>query len=196
MILLAWPPRGDYQEGGNCDMCLAKRKKLNTHQGQHRPASGHGYPGQTLFMDLVGPLSTAPNNYKYVLTMQDAFSRYALGTPILCKEAETVAHALMEKWILHFGCPSHIHSDQGTEFKNTVWSALCDRLEIKKTTMPSYNRHSNPVERFHRTLGQILHCFMPRDEKNWTKYISIAAFAYNTKINKTTNLTPFETFIG
>ena len=36
---------------------LTKEKKLNTHDGQHRAAAGHGYPGQTLFIDLVGPLN-------------------------------------------------------------------------------------------------------------------------------------------
>ena len=74
-VLLAWPPLGDYQEVANCDVCLAKEKELNTHDGQHRAAAGHGYPGQTLFVDLVGPMNVTPDGSRYALTMQDAFNR-------------------------------------------------------------------------------------------------------------------------
>ena len=37
---------------------------------------------------------------------------------------------------------------------------------------------------------------MAHGEKNWTLFLGMAAFAYNTKINDTTNLSPFEVFIG
>ena len=52
------------------------------------------------------------------------------------------------------------------------------------------------MERFHGTLNQILRVYMERDDKSWQQYINIAAFAYNTKINKASQLTPFEAFIG
>ena len=104
---------------------MAKNRKVSNHDGVHKSA-GRGYPGQTLFMDLVGPLNMMPCGSKYALTMQDGFSRYSIGVPIPEKSAEVVASKLLDRWILNFGCPAQLHSDQGTEFKNKVWDELCD----------------------------------------------------------------------
>ena len=137
-------------------------------------------------MDLFGPLPESNKGDCYVLTCQDGFSKFAVAHPIPCKEAEVVANQLIETWITKFGCPETIHSDQGTEFENKIWHALCDRLEIQKTHTPSYNPNSNIMERFHRTLNQILHVYLTHKEKSWYRYVDTAAFAYNPKINKTT----------
>ena len=37
---------------------------------------------------------------------------------------------------------------------------------------------------------------MARGEKNWTLFLGMAAFAYNTKIHDSTNVSPFEVFLG
>ena len=65
-----------------------------------------------------------------------------------------------------------------------------------KMTCPAYNPQSNPVERFHKSLGQILRCQMVRVQKDWTKFIGMAAFAYNAKIHDSTNISPFKVFMG
>ena len=37
---------------------------------------------------------------------------------------------------------------------------------------------------------------MNREDKSWERFVSTACFAYNTKVQTTTNLTPFEMFLG
>ena len=192
-----WPGMISYlrRRVKTCDACLAKQQKVDNHQTEHQPKR-HGYPGEILYVDLVGPLPESRKGDKYVLTMQDGFSKFACAHPIPCKEAEVVANQLIESWLTKFGCPGSLHSDQGREFENRIWQALCDRLEIHKTHTPSYNPSSNLVERFHRTLNQILRIYMTREEKSWDRYVDTAAFAYNTKINESTSTTPFEAFMG
>ena len=95
-----------------------------------------------------------------------------------------------------FGCPTRIHSDQGTEFKNKLWTGLMDRLQIEKTETPAYNPQSNIVERFHRSLNQIFRLYMSREDKSWERFLPMACFAYNTKINATTGISPFEAYLG
>ena len=157
-----WPGMDSYLKAQTrkCNVCLAKiNKAKKTHEATHQPHR-HGYPGQTLYVDLVGPLPLSPNKNKYVLTTMDGFSKYTTATPIPSKEATVVANALMNTWICQFGCPSNIHSDRGKEFENRLWSQLCDRLQISKSVTPSYNPQSNLVERFHRTLNQILRVYL------------------------------------
>ncbi len=147
-------------------------------------------------MDLVGPLPETQAGHKYILTMMDGFSRYVSATTIPCKEASVVANQLLEHWICQFGTPVRIHTDQGREFCNMIWEQLMDRLQICKTETPPYNPQSNSVERFHKTLNQLLRVYMDRHNDRWDQIIHLATFAYNTKASAATGVTPFEAWMG
>ena len=183
------------QQVKRCDTCLAKIQTVNLKGGQHKPRK-HGFPGEVLYVDLVGPMPETPNGMKYIVTMQDGFSRYCTACTIPNKEAVTVANALLDAWITKFGCPVRIHSDQGREFQNSIWHQLCDRLQIAKTTTPAYNPQSNLVERFHKTLNSIMRTHLAREDAGWSRFLPMATFAYNTKVNATHGLTPFEVWMG
>ena len=178
-----------------CDTCLAKIQQVNLKGGQHMPRK-HGFPNEVLYIDLVGPLPETPDGMRYILTMQDGFSRYSAACTLPNKEAVTVANALLDAWITKFGCPVRIHSDQGKEFQNSIWTQLCDRLQIQKTTTPTYNPQSNLVERFHRTLNSIMRTHLAREDAGWSRFLSMATFAFNTKVNASTGVTPFEGWMG
>ena len=107
-------------------------------------------------MDLVGPMPETDKGDKYIMTMQDGFSRYCTAATIPNKEVATVANALLDAWVTKHGCPVRIHTDQGREWHNAIWHQLCERLQIAKTVTPAYNPQSNLVERFHRTLNTIM----------------------------------------
>ena len=179
----------------NCETCLQKMQQTNLKDTVHKPHR-YGYPGEVLFLDLVGPMPETHDGMKYILTFQDGFSKYVCTSLIPCKEAAIVANRLIEDWICLFGVPTRIHTDQGKEFHNNLWTELCDRLQVKKTVTPPYNPQSNPVERFHRTLNQILRLYMDRQDREWPKIIRVAVFAYNTKANSSTGVTPFEAWMG
>ena len=68
---------------------------------------------QRLHMDLFGPCKTSDFSNKYVLTMTDAFTKYAEIVAIPNKEAETVADAVFTKWICRNGCRAIFHTDGG-----------------------------------------------------------------------------------
>ena len=183
------------QQVKKCDTCLAKIQQVNLKSGQHKPRK-HGFPGEVLYIDLVGPMPTTHDGMKYIVTMQDGFSRYCTACTIPNKEAVTVANALLDAWITKFGCPVRIHSDQGREFHNSIWHQLCDRLQIQKTMTPAYNPQSNLVERFHRTLNSIMRTHLAREDAGWSRFLPMATFAFNTKVNATTGVTPFEVWMG
>ena len=133
---------------GLCEACcLAKRRKHDVKATTHQP-SKNGFIGETLYVDLVGPLPQTAEGSRYILTCEDGFSRFVSAYPIENKEAVTVAKVLLEKYLVTFGFPTRIHSDNGKEFCNKVWDELMDRLQIRKTTTPVYNANSKPVERF------------------------------------------------
>ena len=162
-----------------CPTCLVKRQKVKLFEGTHVPRNP-GFPGECISVDLVGPLPISVKGEKYILTIQDEFTRFVKAYPLKNKEAMTVARVLVDNYLSTFGMPHTIHSDNGKEFSNHVWNNICDRLMIRKTFTPPYNPHSNMVERFHRSLNQLFRVFLEREDTNWPRYLGAATLAYNT----------------
>ena len=71
----------------------------------------------------------------YLLTMQNNFSRHVSAVPLKTKEAVEVARNLIDHYIAVYGCPLQIHSDNGTELKNTVWAEVMRKLRVKQTKL-------------------------------------------------------------
>ena len=178
-----------------CGDCLAKRNRLKLKDTVHVPQRT-GFPGQRIYVDLVGPLPETHLRERYILTVEDGFTRHVGAYPIPNKEAVTVARALFDQHCAKFGFPQGIHSDNGREFENEVWEQLCDRLGIRKTTTPTYNPQSNVVERWHRTLNAMMKVILERDDKEWSRYLSAMTLAYNTKVNESTGITPYMATFG
>lgn len=178
-----------------CNTCLQKTNKINVKQGTHYPHQ-YGYPNQMLFVDLIGPMPVTERQHKYCLTLMDGFSRYAAIVPLVNKTAATVVEGIITSWINYFGPPARIHSDQGLEFTSKITQALLQRLGIKTLQGPAYNPHSNPIERMHRTLNGLIRTILPREERQWDKYITLLMFAYNTRLCAATGVTPAASFLS
>ena len=178
-----------------CGPCLGKLKKTDNKDTVHVPRRA-SYPYEVLYIDLVGPLGNREVGPRYVLTCEDGFTRFTTGIPIPNKESATVARALLDNVIHVHGCPERIHSDQGSEFTSNLWNELMEQLGIEKSFTPVANPNSNIIERYHRVLGQTLRVLLGKDETQWPKWISAISFAYNTKVNAVTGMTPFEALFG
>ena len=178
-----------------CLQCLAKVTKEKRNAGIHVPQKC-GYPCQTLFVDLVGPLPQTNKGHNYIMSVQDGYSRYISLYPLVTKEARGVVDTLVNEWIKQFGCPGRIHSDNGTEFVNQLMAGMNSRLDILHTRGPPYNPQSNQVERFHSTLAAMLRVLLPRADTEWDQHLPAITMAYNTKTCQATGVTPSLAFLG
>lgn len=59
-----------------------------------------------------------------VLVITDHFTRYAQAFPAKNQKALTVAKILVEKYFVHYGLPTRIHSDQGRDFESRLIKEL------------------------------------------------------------------------
>ena len=50
---------------------------------------------------------------KHVLVMTDMFTMYAIAVPLVSTDASDVAQAIVEHWVLKFGTPNALRTDQG-----------------------------------------------------------------------------------
>jgi transposase InsO family protein len=94
---------------------------------------------ERIALDISGPFQRTRSNNQYVLAIVDYFSKYCSLIPLRNIDAKTIATKLFNKWIVHFGVPGKIHTDQGTNFDSNLMHQLCDCLGINKSrTTPYY----------------------------------------------------------
>ena len=94
-------------------------------------------------MDLVGPLPESKKGHKYILTVIDSFSRFALTVPLPDKKMITVARAMVNEIFAVLGCPDILYSDRGLEFTGKDFREAVKSLGISQKFTTSFNPQSN-----------------------------------------------------
>lgn len=95
-----------------------------------------------------------------------------------------------------YGIPERLHSDQGPDFESKLIKELCDVAGIKKTRTTPYHPRGNPVERFNRTLLNMLGTLESKQKAKWREYVKPLVHAYNCTRNEVTGFTPYELLFG
>ena len=148
-------------------------------------------------VDLLGPLPESPQKNSYVMVVGDYFSRWMEAIPLPNQEAATVACHLIDEVFMRFSVPEQLHSDQGRQFESQLISEVCKALHIKKTrTTPYHPQCDGLVERFNRTLLNMLATHCTDHPWDWEQHIRKVCMAYNTSVNATTGYTPFYLMFG
>lgn len=152
---------------------------------------------QKVFLDIVGPIETDANNKRYILTLQCELSKFVEGYPLENKEATTVAKAFVENFILRYGVPEEIVTDQGTEFLNSTLIETCKLLEIKQLKSTAYHHETlGSLENSHKGLGAYLRIQIAKHQDTWSFWIPYWCFAYNNTVHTETKYTPHELVFG
>ena len=67
-----------------------------------------------------------------VLAITDHFSKYAVAIPTTNQTARMIACVFFDVFIVHYGFPTRIHSDQGRNFESKIIKELCVMAGMKK----------------------------------------------------------------
>ena len=146
---------------------------------------------------ILGPLQESPSKNRYVLVAMDYFTRWAEAYAIPNQEAITIATKLVDVLFLRFSIPEQLHSDQGRQFESRLMSEICSLLGIRKTrTTPYHPQSDGLVERFNRTLLNMLSICCQDHLSTWENQLPKVCMAYNTSIQHSTGFTPFYLMFG
>lgn len=97
---------------------------------------------------------------------------------------------------MHYGFPEKLHSDQGTDFESRTIKELCKCVGISKIKTTPYHPRGNPVERFNRTLLQMLGTLNNKEKSRWKEYVKPLVHAYNCTKSDVTGFSPYELMFG
>ena len=85
-------------------------------------------PFEMISADITGPLPEWEHGNKYILVVIDFKTRYVQAFPMPDQRAETVAKILVQNWILVYGVPSIVLTDQGSNFGGRLMHEVCNIL--------------------------------------------------------------------
>lgn len=178
----------------NCGECVAHKTPARRAAPLHQIVS-HG-PMDLVCMDFLSmePDSKGISN---ILVVTDHFTRYAQAFPTKSQKAQVVAKVLVEKYFVHYGLPSRIHSDQGRDFESRLIKELLSLLGIRKSRTTPYHPQGDPQpERFNRTLISMLGTLSREKKRRWSQHVPYLVHAYNSTKCDSTGYSPYHLMFG
>ena len=135
--------------------------------------------------------------HKYILCIIDEVTNFLITVPIFQVRSEEIGEALIENVIMKFCPPEYIIMDQDSVFMSTIMTFHFHKSNIKIKTVAPYNHQSLQAEHGIKSLTHILTKHLTNLGQIWTKYLSLATFAYNTFNSPNLgNYSPYELTFG
>lgn len=182
-----------------CQTCtLCQRRKPGPGVGKspmdHVTVSG---PLDCIAIDIMGPLPVTEHGNQYIMVVSDYFSKWTEAYALPNHQAQTVADKLVSEFICRFGTPNRIHTDRGSEFESHLFAHMCELLQITKSrTTPYHPQSDGMVERFNRTLQQVLAMFVSENKDDWDDHLPYVTMAYRSSVQESTKCTPNLVMLG
>ena len=173
-----------------CATCQVHKRKAE------RPLPGvmplAEYPGQLVGIDLSGEYSTSAEGNKYILSIIDYATGWVESYPLKDKSAATVMKAIDRLYLPRYGPPEHALFDNGKEFKNTTLDPFLRHLGTKIHYTAPYSPQTNGrIERFHRTLKEMLGKLVNTRPQLWEQHLSAALWAQRIAVSSVTGFSPY-----
>ena len=178
----------------SCEKCLLNKVKI----GNREPlllTKTPQKPFDRIIVDTIGPLCTTEKGNKYAVTAICDLTKYVVVCAVPNKEAPTVSRALLTSVVLIYGVPLQIQSDLGSEYANSILSALTTLLKTEQSfSTPHHHETVGSIERNHRTFNEYLRINLPGSGPTWDEFLNYFVFTYNTTPNVSFNLrySPYE----
>lgn len=148
-----------------------------------------------IHIDIVGPLTTTSDGYKYLLTIIDRATHWPEAFPLKDITAETVAKLVYNGWITRFGICQYLTSDQGRQFESRLFSELLKCMGVHRIRSSPYHPQSNgAIERWHRSAKVALRARL--NTTSWVDELPTVLLGLRTTLRSDSNLSAAELTYG
>ena len=185
-----------YKYVKQCRSCQQRNRQIVKYaQGQFKVPTT---PMEFISMDLIGEFHPpSSKGHKYALTVICMLTGYTFCIPLMTKTAAEVVKAYVDNVYAKFGGPLKILSDNGTKFKNQLFTDVATELGVEyKIYTPPYHPQSNGrIEGFHNFLKACISKHVSANME-WDDVVPLACAAYNFLPNEHSKESPFFFMFG
>ena len=97
-----------------------------------------GLPFERIAMDIVGSFPTSTSGNKYVLVVNDYFTKWVEAYPLPNIEAKTIAQVFVHEFVSRFGCPLYLQTKvNNLNVNSSVKCVLCSKLKNSHNSLSS-----------------------------------------------------------
>jgi transposase InsO family protein len=155
------------------------------------------YPFQMVAVDIT-EIWYPKGDKTYILVFIDLFTRwvevFVTNIPIT---AATIADQLISLVISRHGTPEFLVSDNGPNLQAVLLQDVCRLLAVKQIFVAPYSPQANGVvERFNRTIKNMLTTVITDKRELWPKFLDDVLFAYRTAFHSALQDSPFFVLYG
>jgi hypothetical protein len=181
----------------SCEICKKAKADRNRYLGLLLPLPIPDQAWQVISLDFISGLPTS-RRFNCILVVVDKFSKYAhflaMSHPFTALSVAKLF--LSEVYKLH-GLPLSIISDRDPIFTSNLWQELFKLVGTKLCLSSAYHPQSDgQTERVNQCVEAYLRCFVHGCPKQWSNWLSLAEFWYNTCFHTALGQSPFEVLYG
>ena len=127
----------------------------------------------------------------------DYLTKWVEAFPTKDQTALTIAKLLVEQVISRHGVPRELLSDRGAAFLSSLLKDISKIMGLRKVNTTAYHPQGDGlVERFNRTLADMLSKTVEKSGRDWDECLPYVLFAYRSSMQESTRESPFHLLYG
>lgn len=176
-----------------CPTCQLIKVEHTHPAGLLKPLPIPGKPWSCITLDFIEAL---PNSHgkEVILVVVDRLTKYAhfiaLAHPYT---VEQIVNVLLDNIVKLHGPPLEIISDRDRIFTSTLYQQIFKALKVTLKFSTAYHPQTDgQTERVNQCLEAYLRSMVFQEPKQWSKWLAMAEWWYNTSYHSSLQMTPFE----
>ncbi|KAM7287669.1 WAS/WASL-interacting protein family member 2-like [Ixodes scapularis] len=181
----------------SCHECQRREKPPSKPAGLLQPMAPPIAPFQQIGMDLLGVFPPSTLGDHWITVAADYLTRYAETKALPSKIAVAVAKFFIDSIALRHGAPKVLITDCGSSFMSQMTQEILRLSHTNHLRNTAYHHQTNGLtERLNKTIADMISMHVDVDHKTWDEVLPYVTFAYNTAVQETTGVTPFQLVQG
>lgn len=176
-----------------CPVCQLVKVEHVHPAGLLKPLDIPDIPWSCISMDFIEALPNS-NGKEVILVVIDRLTKYAhfiaLSHPYT---VEQIVAVFMDNIVRLHGFPKEIISDRDRIFTSTLYQQIFKAFKVTLKFSTAYHPQTDgQTERVNQCLESYLRSMVFQEPKQWSKWLAMAEWWYNTSYHSSLKMTPFE----
>ena len=181
----------------SCDVCQKTKSPNFTRFGMLIPNPIPARPYQSISMDFIVNLPWS-EGFNAIYVVVDHLTKHASFIPTTTGlDAKGFAHLFVKIIACRFGLPESIITDRDPRWSSDFWMEVAKALRTRMSLSSSHHpQHDGQTEVVNKLLTTMLRAFVEGKKDQWSLWLHILEFAYNSSVHSSTGTTPLHLLLG